>query len=95
MFKKWAVRLYNGAVIHIWTDMQVSIGDVVITETRKGLVRANVVELVGEIEDDPFESGRATCHVVENVTQKITKEEVIMIAGQKTGKEEDTWENLN
>lgn len=69
-----------------YTDMDVSVDDIVVAETRYGLVKARVTSLGPAAVGNPFDSNmyRATKHVVENVTKKIYDKENTVMAGTKT-----------
>ena len=84
MFRKVTLQLAKNVYITVYTDMDCTEKDKVVVETKKGLVKAKVVSLDEPIDYDPFESGRAKCHIVENISKKITKENIIMFANQKT-----------
>lgn len=84
MYKKVSLQITNGVIITVYTDMQCESDDKVVVETKRGLVKANVVYVDEPIDYDPFESGQAKCHIVENISKKITKENIIMFANQKT-----------
>ena len=84
MFRKVTLQLTKNVYITVYTDMDCTEKDKVVVETKKGLVKAKVVSLDEPIDYDPFESGRAKCHIVENISKKITKENIIMFANQKT-----------
>lgn len=84
MYKKVSLQITNGDIITVYTDMQCESDDKVVVETKRGLVKANVVYVDEPIDYDPFESGQAKCHIVENISKKITKENIIMFANQKT-----------
>ena len=84
MFRKVTLQLPTNVHITVYTDMDCTEKDKVVVETKKGLVKAKVVSLDEPIDYDPFESGQAKCHIVENISKKITKENIIMFANQKT-----------
>lgn len=79
MFRLMTLRVVHNpkSTFRLYTDLECEVGDLVVAETRHGLVKAKICEIDGPINYNPFKRGNAVCRIIENSTKQTYLEEGI------------------